>query len=680
MATRATLERLRRFVPHGQSLPAEVWAVRHQWVVAILGVQAACLPVFGVLRGYPLTHSLLEAVLPVLMALTACVPGLGRLTRSSIAGVGLMVVSGVVVHLSGGTIEAHFHFFVMVPVVALYESWVPFGLAVAYVLVQHGVVGTLNSESVYNHQSAQQRPWVWAGIHAALFAAACVGSIVNWRLHEEARAVEQRLTDDLAHQAQRDALTGLPNRAHLHERGQQAIADALADDRPLSVLMIDLDRFKQINDTLGHAWGDALLREIGPRLSSVLRERDLLARLGGDEFAVLLPGLGQLKAQEVTERLRRRLREGFRVDGIDLDVDASIGLATLPSSAEAAAATAAAGAAAGAGPAREADRTVTIDELLRQADVAMYAAKQSGCGAVAYAPDQDENSRVRLSLLSELRRALDEDQLLLHFQPKLDLVTGAVTGVEALVRWQHPTRGLLVPADFIPAAEATPLIVPLTDRVIDLALAETRVWHDSGRPLQVAVNVAPRCLLDADFPTRVEAMLRRHGIPGASLRIEITETSLMSDPEAALQSLEALAELGVGLSLDDFGSGYSSMAYLRRLPVDELKVDRAFTAGMTGSKSDAIIVRSAIDLGHNLGLRVVAEGVEDSGTLRALLGDACDVAQGFHIARPMPAEGLRQWLHGRGGAPAGEDAAGRRAGEQPRPHPEEPAAAGVPGP
>lgn len=222
----------------------------------------------------------------------------------------------------------------------------------------------------------------------------------------------------------------------------------------------------------------------------------------------------------------------------------------------------------------------------------MYAAKQSGCGAVAYAPDQDENSRTRLSVLSELRKALSEEQLLLHFQPKLDLVTGAITGAEALVRWQHPVRGLLPPAEFIPAAETTPLIVPLTDRVIHLALAEARVWHENGQPLQVAVNVPPRCLLDADFPTRVAAQLCRHGLSPQALRIEITETSLMSDPEVALATLSALARLGVGLSLDDFGTGYSSMAYLRRLPVDELKVDRAFTMGMHDSKSDAVIVRS----------------------------------------------------------------------------------------
>jgi diguanylate cyclase len=638
MGSRVVLARAASWVPHGRSLPNEVWVVRHRWVMGILALQAGVLPVFALIRGYPWAESLFQALVPALMVGAASIPRLGRVVRSALAGVGLMVVSGVVVHLSGGAIEAHFHFFVMVPIVALYESWTPFGLAVAYVLFQHGIVGTMNGHAVYDHHSSQMRPWGWAGIHAGFFAAACLGSMVNWRLHEEARAVEQQLNEDLAQQARRDILTGMPNRDFFHERGQQAIAEALAADRPLAVLMIDLDRFRQINDTLGHAWGDALLRQVGPRLARELEACDLLARLGGDEFAVLLPGSDQIQALEVADRLRRVLREGFDVDGIDLDVDASIGLATITVSTDPGTI--------GQGQ----DRDLSIDDLLRQADVAMYAAKQSGCGAVAYAPRQDENSRARLSVLSELRKALSEDQLLLHYQPKLDLVTGAITGAEALVRWQHPVRGLLMPGEFIPAAEATNLIVPLTDRVMELAMAEARAWHDKGQPLQIAVNVAPRCLLDAEFPARVATLLHQQGLPAQVLRIEITETSLISDPETALANLCTLARLGVGLSIDDFGTGYSSMAYLQRLPVDELKVDRAFTLAMIDSESDAIIVRSAIDLGHNLGMRVVAEGVENQTTLRALFDATCDVAQGYHIARPMPATQLREWLDTRSGA------------------------------
>ena len=621
-------------LPHGRSLPSEVWAVRHKWVVSILLVQSACLPVLGLLRGYPIAHALAEGSVPAILGFGACLRRLGPLTRSALSGVGLMVVSSVVVHLSGGSIEAHFHFFVMVPVVALYESWVPFGLAISWVLVEHGLVGTLDSQAVYDHPAAQQRPWTWAAIHAMLFAAACVGSIVNWKLHEAGRELEKRLNDDLAHQARHDLLTGLPNRTLLLDAGEMAIAEAVLNDRPLSVLMIDLDRFKEVNDTLGHSWGDALLQQIGPRLRTQLRDRDVLVRLGGDEFAILLPGVASIMAQDIADRLHASIAPGFQVAGLTLDVEASMGIATLRSSTDFD----------HDDSAMTAIETPTIGDLLRQADVAMYAAKQTGCGTVAYAHGQDDNSRTRLTLLTELRQAIALDQLLLHYQPKVDVGSGAITGVEALVRWQHPERGLLPPSEFIPAAESTSLIHPLTERVLDLALAEARVWQDLGQPLQVAVNVSARSLHDTGLPGRVRGLLERHGIPGSLLRIEITETSLIADPDAALAILTELADQGVRLSIDDYGTGYSSMEYLRKLPVDELKVDRSFTAAMSGSESDAVIVRAAIDLGHNLGMRVVAEGVEDDATLRTLADASCDMAQGFHIAHPMPGAQFREWI------------------------------------
>lgn len=614
--------RVLRHVPHGRSLPPATWAQRHRWVGRVLAVQTALLPAYAVVRGEGLRAAGLAVALPAALWLLSRVRRLPPALRGTLAAVGLMAVSSAVVRLSGGSTEAHFAYFVMVPVVALYESWLPFGAAVGFVLLEHGLMG----ESGIVDGMPVQHPWLHAVVHAAFFAAACVGSVVGWRLHELARDNEHRLLEDLAAQAERDDLTGLPNRAGFRRRLAEALA--AAPGAPLTVLVVDLDQFKQVNDTLGPAWGDALLALVGPRLGTVLREGDLLARLGGDEFGVLLPGRPAAAGQVVADRLRAALDASFDLDGLALDVDASAGLAGSDGS---------------AAP----DPVAAADELMRRADLAMYAAKAAGTGTTTYAPELDADRRDRLAVLSELRRGLEDDQLVLHFQPKLDLTTGRVTGAEALVRWQHPVRGLLMPGHFIPTVETTSLIVGLTDRVLDLATRAARDLRDRGHEVQVAVNVTPRCLLDPALPARVAALLAAHGVAASALRIEITETSLMHDPESALANLWALAELGVGLSVDDFGTGYSSLAYLRRLPVDELKVDRTFVAGMTTSASDAVIVRSAVDLGHNLGMTVVAEGVEDAATLSALGDVRCDLAQGYHVARPMAPAALQDWLDAR---------------------------------
>ncbi len=641
------------WLPRGTSLPTEDWRRRHRSVLLVRGVQAAVLPPAALLVVGPDPTVLLSSLVPLMMTAVAWLPRLPRQVRAAVAGLGLMVVSAVVVQVSGGVIEAHFHFFVMIGVVALYESWWPFGLAVAFVLAHHGVLGTVFSDAVYNHEGARQDPWAWAGVHAGLFGFACLGSIVNWRLHEGARTVEQQLHGDLALQARVDELTGLPNRAALHEHAERLIDRAVREERPLTVLMVDLDRFKLINDTLGHAWGDALLREVGPRLRGGLRDDDVLARLGGDEFAALLPGLVAEQAMDVAERLRERLRAGFVVDGIDLDVDASVGVATFdPRQHAGAAAEPGQGGARAAADEAEGDSRPRLDDLLRRADIAMYAAKRSGSGALAYSSREDDHSRSRLALLSDLRRAITEGQLVLHYQPKLDMISGRVSGAEALVRWNHPERGLLMPAEFVPDVESTGLALPFTDLVLDLAMAQVRRWRDAGRLLQVAVNVPPRCLLDPEFPDRVAALLRRRDLPAQSLRIEVTESSLMTDPAAVLQTMLALSAQGVGLSIDDFGTGYSSLTHLRELPVDELKVDRSFTLGMTTSSDDAVIVRSAVELGHRLGLAVVAEGVEDDDTLSALHEESVDVVQGYLVGRPMPVEAIDEWLATRDQVPA----------------------------
>jgi diguanylate cyclase len=423
------------------------------------------------------------------------------------------------------------------------------------------------------------------------------------------------------HQALHDALTGLPNRALLGDRIGQAIRQADRELVPAALLLLDLDRFKEVNDTLGHHYGDQLLVQVGQRLKAALRESDTVARLGGDEFAVLLPRIASGEgAVAVARKLQAALHEPFPLDGLNLEVEASIGLAAYPEH--------------GGDP----------EELLQHADIAMYVAKETHAGFVLFDPKHDQHSPRRLVLLGELRRAIDQQQLVLHFQPKIDAHSSQILGVEALVRWQHPDHGLIPPAEFIPLAERTGLIGPLTHYVLDTSLRQCQQWRQAGHELAVAVNVSARRLLDLEFPDEVAAMLTTWEVPARLLVVEITESTIMADPDRALEILSRLSAMGVQVAIDDFGTGYSSMAYLKNLPVHELKVDRSFVSHMTSNARDAVIVRSTVDLGRNLGLRVVAEGVEDSVTLQELDALGCDAVQGYYISRPVPANGLISWL------------------------------------
>ena len=425
----------------------------------------------------------------------------------------------------------------------------------------------------------------------------------------------------IKHQALSDALTGLPNRTLLHDRTDQAIRQADRELVPAALLLIDLDRFKEVNDTLGHHYGDQLLIQVGQRLRAALRQVDTVARLGGDEFAVLLPRIESGDGGvTVAKKLQAALEAPFLLEGLTLDVEASIGVALYP------------------------DHASDPEELLQRADIAMYTAKETHAGFVLFDPKQDQHSPKRLALLGELRRALEQHQLLLHYQPKVAAHTGTVLGVEALVRWQHPEHGLVPPAEFIPLAERTGLIVPLTHYVLDEALRQCHQWRDAGHELSVAVNVSARRLLDLQFPDEVGELLARHQVPAGLLVIELTESTIMADPVHALEILSRLNAMGVQLSIDDFGTGYSSMAYLKSLPVHELKVDRSFVSQMLGNSSDAVIVHSTIDLGRNLGLRVVAEGVENALTLQHLDLLGCHAVQGYHISRPVAPADLMTWL------------------------------------
>ncbi|MEO8556518.1 MAG: EAL domain-containing protein [Actinomycetota bacterium] len=421
-----------------------------------------------------------------------------------------------------------------------------------------------------------------------------------------------------------DGLTGLPNRALLTDRLGQALRVDARLGTSTGVLLLDLDRFKQINDTFGHHRGDEVLTQVGPRLAGVVRDVDTVARLAGDEFVILLPDVGcAADATAVADSLRAAMETPFQVEGIDLDVEVSVGVVLSGDHGEDAAA------------------------LLQRADVAMYVAKTQNLGVCLYDPAVDRQSPAKLALFGDFRRALDRHELVLHYQPKVNISNGDLVGAEALVYWQHPERGLVSPDEFIPIIEHTGLIGPLTRYVLDRALAQARAWSDAGRSLTVSVNLSARNLLDEGLPGQIGALLSAHGLPPELLSLEVTESAIMTEPARARQSLEQLAQLGMGISIDDFGAGYTSLGQLKYLPVSELKIDKSFVLTMIEDPSNALIVRSVVDLGHNLGFTLVAEGVETEQILIALADIGCDVAQGYHLSRPMAAADFDTWCAGR---------------------------------
>jgi diguanylate cyclase (GGDEF)-like protein len=429
------------------------------------------------------------------------------------------------------------------------------------------------------------------------------------------------LAADRERQAMYDAVTGLPNRSLLADRTSRLLLDSARNSREVALMLFDLDHFKEINDTLGHRVGDVLLREVGARLQATVREGDTVARLGGDEFAVLVACMNTGDdAVVVAERLLDVLREPFVIDGVRLQTQASIGIALSP------------------------EHGMDVDTLVQRADVALYTAKEERGRWAMYSPESDRYTPERLALLGELRAGLETGQLVVFYQPKSDAQTGVVLGVEALARWQHPTRGLLAPDEFIPLAENTGLIGDLTFEVLRQALRQVRGWRARGMRLGVSVNLSARQLTDLDLPRDVAALLADFGLPAEVLTLEVTESTIMADPSRTLTVLRMLAEIGVVLSIDDFGTGYSSLAYLKRLQADELKIDKSFIMGMSRNPNDAVIVRSTIELGHNLGLRMVAEGVEDAETWRMLRALECDIVQGYHLSRPLPPADITDWL------------------------------------
>jgi diguanylate cyclase (GGDEF)-like protein/PAS domain S-box-containing protein len=737
--------RLLGWLPRGSTLPNEVWVRRHRAILIVLWLHVPALFVFGVARHETLLHSLGEAAVVTVFSAAATVLRPHRLLSTVLAALGLFTCSAVLVHLSGGFIEMHFHYFVMVGVITLYQDWRPFLIAIGYVVFQHGLAGALAPASVYNHQAAIDHPWQWAGVHGLFVLAMSAAGVASWKLNESLlqaaadredklaeaqevamlgswerdvstgavswsdemfrllgttpealtpsceaffsyvhpqdkgelavdvdRAVEEGaayardfrvlladgtlrwfhgrgevitwqagqtvltgtlqdvterklLEDQLAHQAFHDALTNLANQALFRNRVEHASARVARRKSALAVLFLDLDNFKTVNDSLGHTVGDELLVAVARRLQRHVRDADTAARLGGDEFAVLLEDLEtEGDATSLAERLILALSEPFVSGGREVVVGVSIGIAFH-------------------------DPALSCDQLLRNADLAMYRAKASGKGrSQVFEPDMHIAALERLDMEADLRRALGRGELSVHYQPIVAVGTGVISSVEALVRWHHPTRGLLSPVTFIPLAEETGLIHELGRQVLFEACLQARRWqlaHPSVPALAVSVNLSPRQLTHADVVDQVADALDASGLPAASLMLEITEGAMMADTEAAITKLTALKAMGVRLAIDDFGTGYSSLSHLQRFPVDILKIDRSFVAAMEADDQKASLPRAIISLAQTMQLQVVAEGVETAVQLEILSRLGCDFAQGYYFARPQDSAAMGALLH-----------------------------------
>jgi diguanylate cyclase (GGDEF)-like protein len=431
-----------------------------------------------------------------------------------------------------------------------------------------------------------------------------------------------QLMEHIEYQAFHDWLTDLPNRRLFRDRAEQALRIAVLDGSGFAVILLDLERFSEVNDTLGQLAGDKVLAEIGARLRQALRQVDTVARVGGDEFGILAPGISDpAAARLIAAKLSSELIRPVPIDGLALEFEASIGIAVFP------------------------ENGTNVETLIRRADVSVHLSKNTHA-PVVYAGKYDHNSRARLALMPDLRRAIEGGELVIDYQPEADVATGDVCKVEALVRWRHPKHGLLAPDEFIPIAEQTGLIRKLTRHVLDVALAQCAVWEASGVELVVAVNISGRELVDLEFPAEVDELLTKWNIHPSKLELEITERAIMTDSFRAVAILAQLNELGVRIAVDDFGTGYASLASLRRLPIDVIKIDRSLVQGMTESQEDAALVRMAIDTGHHLGLEVVAEGVETESALRRLEALGCDILQGFLLGRPQAASLISAQLRG----------------------------------
>ena len=873
--TSSLLSRASHLLPKGTALPDDVWAQRHRAILTLLWVHVGIVFVFALVRGESPLHGAVEASAVAAFAVGARIVRAQRRQTTVVTALGLLTSSAVLVHLSGGMIEMHFHYFVMVGVITLYQDWYPFLIAIGYVVLQHGFAGLVDPSAVYNHQAAVDSPWKWAGVHGFFILGMSGAGIASWRLNElfmagvlerqdqlmEAQSVarlgswerdvetgearwsrefyrlmgadpsavdpssgaffdfvhpddlphvqratdlakrdgtpftidfrvkpqdgdtevrwlhgrgrrtetpdgrlvitgtiqdvtdrkradddlhgtlsllaatldatadgllvvdhhgritsynrrfvdlwripadvlvdlddstvlgyvldqlvnpqlfvgkvrelydrpeadsrdivefldgrifernsmpqringetvgrvwsfrdvteQKRLEKELAHQAFHDSLTNLANQALFRDRVEHALARASRAGEPMAVLFLDLDNFKRVNDSLGHTAGDELLVSVAERLRGCLRLSDTAARLGGDEFAILLEDVShEADAEEVAGRIIEALQQPFGRGEREVFVSASVGIA-FPTPG------------------------TTGDQLLSEADLAMYTAKRRGKGRwETYRSDMHAAIADRLELEGDLRHGLARGELVAHYQPIVSLTSGAITGVEALVRWIHPTRGFMAPDTFIPLAEESGLVTELGRQMLLQACTQVRAWqlaHPSAASMTVSVNVSPRQLQDDTALGHVTEALQMSGLPAASLILEITETAMMQDTEATIAKLHALKALGVRIAIDDFGTGYSSLSYLQRFPVDLLKIDRSFVSTLAGDDTgdQGSLAATIVSLAKTLRLRAVAEGVETEDQAAALAGLGCELAQGYHFARPSDADTVGRML------------------------------------
>lgn len=486
------------------------------------------------------------------------------------------------------------------------------GMDIPFIIVS----GTIGEDRAVTAMKAGAHDYILKGSLKRLVPA------VERELREARVRQERRQAEETIHRlAYTDPVTELPNRTRFRKQVEEAVATGKRDQRPVALLLMDLERFKDVNDTLGHTRGDMLLHQVGMRLRGALFTPDIVARLGGDEFGILLPRLAATEdVKLVIKKIQDFLQAPFMIDGIPIAVEASIGVATVP------------------------EHATDADTLLQHADIAMYRAKRMASGYAVYSPKYNAHSPERLGLMAELRDAIERNQLLLHFQPKVEIRTGFTVGTEALVRWQHPRLGLLMPDKFISAVEYTGLMKPLTRWVLSNALNHCQTASDEGIHLRVSVNLSARSLHDPKLPKMIEKAIQAAGAEPRQLTLEITESAIMLDPGHAEETLATLRDMGVWLSIDDFGTGYTSLASIKHLPVNEIKIDKSFILGMLTNREDMTIVRSVIDLGHHLGLRVVGEGVETKEIFDALAALGCDEAQGYLISKPQACEPLKSWF------------------------------------